>query len=392
MHLLTHNNSHSFPCHPYPPTKQRIVDPTTLATTRMSVSSLLNLPRELQLRIIESLDTYSDLLAIQRTHPFLHELFTTHCKHICTTIANRHWKPLGAVDFLNILRADAKIAPNYILHSIIELPWLRNHKHMRRSRPRNMLSPPSESIGIVELWMLQKFHASFVLPYIDAITAIECRDTLPLSPTESLRLTKAFYAILRMLKRVHAALWDEDSDEPMAMLQVSESGHIYVGNGGSYMDRLLIIDVEGVLRDLTIEEHMHMIYVITRIPRVDIMAEKGSLLSKTSRFRNWLVRDGKYGVMLDVIMDDRLCMPYKSRDYFRDNQQHALDNLVRNILPPDGWPGGFNEERYRYIPGSRRHYKYVEDETGRERSVLVRALVEDEDEQWTQGYYGLAYH
>ncbi|RPA77418.1 hypothetical protein BJ508DRAFT_330272 [Ascobolus immersus RN42] len=268
---------------------------------------MLDLPRDIQLCIIQLLDTVQDILAILQTHSRFQSIIVTYGKGVCKAIEDRVWRK-EAREVVDLYQHHAAVfyrnkhesRPLLLLRHFFNVysGWQRGKWHwnenMRALEARLQAIEPSFETGLARLFVLERCNRRFIIPCTGKIQEVQSKklysyweqiriEQLPIeerlskmltlgSTEEVERIEKALWNIMRMTRYLHGVVmsWspDPDADDGELKYRLSSSGQIIIHDSAYRKPDELedvfdcTIDFKAVTENLSIEEHMQIAAVL----------------------------------------------------------------------------------------------------------------------------------
>ncbi|RPA82424.1 hypothetical protein BJ508DRAFT_305561 [Ascobolus immersus RN42] len=357
-------------------------------TDRASESppSLVRLPRELQLMIFRLLTSTDDIINLQLSHSLLSHVFNAHEKEICTSIGERCWRECGALELLELMRKDLLLRENTdeIIRSCMglssgtfgEIKRVLCERPSREANPAPAANKQTENPGdgyerkrahehempvggigmdFKDLQALEVLDRELVSSNIAGSHEYQPPESAGSyayrggpweyensrrSPSEIKRTKRAIYSAYKMMKYMHFHFFYEG-------LPVIRKGDREIGTWEMYNPVPMIIDVQALFENCSIEEHMHIAALYDHMPprfRKAYSSESFGCMLDATLFHRLLCLDAPHEVASGRLTE-MFRVVYNS---LRDSYQPEVPALLRKI-DQCGFPGGFNRNRYRVL-------------------------------------------
>ncbi|RPA77685.1 hypothetical protein BJ508DRAFT_378735 [Ascobolus immersus RN42] len=330
-----------------PPSRATASSQSTSTPREGSRRSFFLLPPELHLMILERLSSARAIIALQRTHPVFRNLFIVHGKTFCAAIEARMWKQ-AARDVVDIIDANTD---DYWMVPMTAYWGLESWTGLRSStigaiRSHLEATSSASQVGLARLVALETIYNQVVRPEIEDVllTRLIQKKVHHLSSSEIERLEDAIYNTLRMSRFIyglaldserHPCLWEGDI--------VIRGSHGFDCKGWD-----TVLDVKGLCENLTIEQHMNLVGVLT------ILEGFGSRCT-AFHFRRLLTRilpDRLFGRRKVNLQERNAVKSFVERlvvDSIWDKAQGRLHEFICSYFRCNGWPDGLDKDRYRSI-------------------------------------------
>ncbi|RPA80053.1 hypothetical protein BJ508DRAFT_307777 [Ascobolus immersus RN42] len=263
-----------------------------------------HLPLNVQLHIIENLDSSEEIRAMQLTSKTFYSLLERYSTSIYRTMIGRKWGPELHNRHLTVLRilGDTRFAEREEIREILQLPeyrWKYPHCKNRRLKMGPVLSPTiAASLGLTELRCLESIEERFIQPYLQVVITnrrenpesehdpAQARYPEPewvdpgqsrtrlVSGREIARVRKGLYSFLSLYKHWHrfrCICFDpEDGIEDYCR---DETGSVIVNDLDApytfgYSTKSLF-DAKALWEELSVEDHMQVVSVLTILSELE---------------------------------------------------------------------------------------------------------------------------
>lgn len=371
---------------------------------------ILDLPLEILLQILKSVESHSELRSLYRTSKTFYSLYDSNQTTLYTILSHCCFPP-EAINLLNCLRPNAlspfqqermvlclnDVNPSKLLIDEAEravdtntqpvptasesLDWadffsgtedtneLRLHPNPNIFRKREFHALCIQYTALVKPYNLKFTRATSSDDALETffynVHGLEVPARLPRAPasqTELARMETAIYNLARLLQHFHTAVPEVDEAEGEYKLDGSEIS-VAKSDGLPLIDDtreppyahpdVMVLDAKGVIQSLEIEDHMHI---------------ASALYFFKQRHLTWAAHEG-YIYLLNEILADRMinidllaaeeredayvdlseAVDFSIWDQFQSNVELWADRA--RDLKNYGYPEGFNRLRYMVVQG-----------------------------------------
>ncbi|RPA75926.1 hypothetical protein BJ508DRAFT_338349 [Ascobolus immersus RN42] len=367
-------------------------------------ATLLHLPVEIRMLIIECLDSADDIVALQRTHPSLHELLTGgYSNQMLSNIALRRWsqKKPGALALLGLLNTRQFCIPR-LLHTIRLA--VEEHTPEFTKSPRLLpkfakcnhavdMFEETYRIELADLRTMDAVEQELIQPVLQTIFTRYAEiygkgyPDWSLTVTEQRRVEGALYNLIVVhQKHWHKVLFSSDYSRRYA-LALDNFGKILADDTIRRDDDFHLVpdpDMKGFMDDISLVEHLQMLSVHDQFMKMLYQApmclrvRNEGTISFGALWQAWPVHDlfiERLSMVpgMEIEIDDyqeefesrftvsslkaagkRLnLVQLREMSIFDHQQEELLDFL--GSAPQYGWPAGENVDgpkaRYRTVEG-----------------------------------------